>query len=333
VIVLPPERVGPYVRALSAALSALAPGEDHVPLSAALDHLAALDPVYGGLLLEPAEVWQRTGMPAYTWLERARSEAELAHRTTGASEPSEAELVRVHALDAALAARMRDRRALHRLLRTAELLPATRLVGAVRWFGRIDTSRSVPRMEATVGLAYDRLAPDGRWVRVRVELVATGSVEGPLWVDRAGRLHLDERLRHLLTRHFADAPDALRHQLEQVTEARVTRISRSFLGPFWFPGVDLPDGLPTSLASGLLLHASTEVSDPQLRESRNFDPFDRIEPGTGDWPVFRERRFAAAGQAAEAVRAWAELAGIRANVVPIAAGRRPRSFVPDRGRP
>lgn len=323
-ILLPEQRVGPYVRALSAALSALAPGEDHVPLSAALEHLAALDPVHGGLILQPAEVWRRSGMPAYTWLERARSEAELAMRTASGTEPTEAELVRVHALDAALAMRMRDRRELHRHLRTAELIPATRLIGAVRWFGRLDTTRAIPRMEATVGLAYDRMAPDGRWVRVRIELVATGDVEGPLWVDRAGRLHLDERLRHLLTRHFADAPDALRLQLEQVTEARVTRISRSFIGPFWFPGVELPDGVPDSLSHGLLLHASTEVVDPLLRESRNLDPLERHDSLPGDWPVFRERRFAAAGHAGDAVRAWAEAAGFRPNIVPIGVGARPR---------
>src|SRR5262245_27051484 len=95
---LPPERVGPYVRALMAGLTALAPSEDHVPLSAALDHLAALDPTNGGALLAPGEVWPRTGMPTYSWLERARSEAEFAARGTG-PEPSEAELVRVHALD------------------------------------------------------------------------------------------------------------------------------------------------------------------------------------------------------------------------------------------
>lgn len=314
------ERIGPYVRALSAALSALAPGEDHVPLSAGLDHLAALDPAKGGLLLQPAEVWERSGMPSYTWLERARSEAELAARSPALG-PDDEELVRIRQLDPALADRMHARRELHRHLRTAELVPAMRLIGAVRWFGRLDTTRAIPRMEATVGLAYDRMAPDGRWVRIRIELVTSGSVDGPLWVDRAGRLHLDERLRHLLTRHFADVPDALRVQIEQATEARVTRLSRSFLGPFWFPGIDLPEGVPAALGTGLLLHASTEVIDPNLRESLNIDPLERHPSTESDWPVFRERRFAAAGAVVEVVRQWSEAAGVRANVVPIGGNR------------
>jgi hypothetical protein len=120
--------------------------------------------------------------------------------------------------------------------------------------------------------------------------------------------------------------DALRHQLEEVTDARVTRISRSFVGPFWFPGVELPDNVPAALAEGLLLHLSTEVVDPALRESRNLDPLElqREEAIAGGWPVFRERRFAAAGQAGDAVRAWAGAAGIRPNVVPIGVGARPR---------
>ncbi len=99
-MILPGERVGPYVRALRAALEALAPNEDHVSLSAALDHLYALDPVCGGGLLEPAEISALTGMPAYSWLERARSEALLAARGSDASDHSDADIERARSLDA-----------------------------------------------------------------------------------------------------------------------------------------------------------------------------------------------------------------------------------------
>src|SRR5262245_22525955 len=101
---LPAEWIGPYVRALRAALATLAPGEDHVPLSGALDHLAALDPANGGDLLAPAEISSSSGMPLYAWLERARSEAELAAKER--IDPDDAELERVRALDVELAARM-----------------------------------------------------------------------------------------------------------------------------------------------------------------------------------------------------------------------------------
>jgi hypothetical protein len=306
---LPPERIGPYVRALMAGLQALAPSEDHVPLSAALDHLAALDPHHGGALLYPGEIWARTGMPTYAWLERARSEAEFAARSTG-PEPSEAELVRVHALDPDLSIRMRARRDLHRHLKRAELLPSTRLLGAVRW-------HEPP--EARIALAYDRIAPDGRWARVRVELVLVGE-GGPLQVDFAGRLRIDASLRHLMTRHFGTPLEALRTQLEQSTLARVTRLSRSWMGPFWFPGVQLPVHVPPGLGEGLLLHASTEVIDPVLPEHRLFDPLVVDPPEKGGWPTFRERRFAAAGRAERAAQAWSEQLGLKLSIVPLSVG-------------
>lgn len=313
-IELPAERVGPYVRALITALTALAPGEDHVPLSAAVSHLAALDPLNGGLVLQPAEVVRRTGMPAFTWLERARAEASVAARTEG-HDPDDAELQRADTLDRALGQRMRDRRELHRYLRTAELLASTRLGGAVRWVGPA---------EAQVGLAYDRIAPDGRWVRLRIELeLARGRSDALAVVD--GRVQLDDRLRHVLTRHFATALTALRVQLEHLLDVRISRIGRSWLGPFWFPGVDLPAGVPAELGTGLVLHASTEVADRALRESRHLDPLELPSgpaPPAG-WHEYRDRRFAAAGPV-DALRSWAGSLGMRPLVVPLAPPSRAR---------
>lgn len=328
---LGPERTGPYVRALSAALAALAPSEEHVPLSKALDHLAALDPANGGGLLDPAEITPN-GMPGFAWLERARSEAELARGHTR-PEPTDAELARADALDPALARRMRDRRELHRRLRTAELLPATHLAGAVRWIGPIGqptttaTTSTFDRappppgtLESTIGLAYDRLAPDGRWVRLRIELVARGTAGGAMWVDRSGRLQVDDSVRHLFTRHFGSTLGALRVQLEEVIDGTVLRLSRGLIGPFWFPGVAIPRGLPPGIGEGLLLHASTEIIDARMPESRHLDPLVPAEPDPGGWPVFRDRRFAASGRAYDAVRAWGELAGMRLHVAPISTG-------------
>lgn len=299
--------VGTYVRALRAALTALAPGEDYVPLSGALDHLAALDPANGGDLLDPPEISPTSGMPLYAWLERARAEAELAQATT--VDPDDEEIARVTGLDPVLGARLDSRRRLYRHLRQAELLPATRLGGALRWHG--------PN-EVHVVAAFDRLAPDGRWMRLRLELRVPTSRVGPIEVV-AGRVQLHDNLRHLLTRHASTPLTPLRIQIEHATDAQVLRIARSWLGPFWFPGVKLPRNVPDALGSGLLLHASTEVADVNLRTSRHLDPLEdrpETEPPAG-WREYRERRFAAAGAATDAVRSWAEGKGIRPLVVPI----------------
>ena len=263
---LPLERVGSYVRALRAALDALAPNEDHVSLSASLDHLHALDPAVGGSLLLPAEVSDHTGMPTYQWLERARSEAVLAARGTDDADPSDAELERASALDPELGRRMRDRRTLYRHLRLAELLPATRLGGAVRRVG--------PGGWTQIALAYDRMAPDGRWVRVRVELKTPGPPTGALRLDAQGRLVIDEALKHLFTRHFSTPLLALRSQLIDALGAEVLHLSRGWTGPFWFPGVELPPSVPTALGQGLLLHASIEIIATDVHTSKHLDPWE-----------------------------------------------------------
>ncbi len=220
------DRVGPYVRALAASLQALAPNEDHTPLGAALQHLEALDPVMSGTLLLPADVSQRSGMPAFAWMERTLSEAVLARRSSAHNDRSDADLQRARALDPDLGVRMSDRRALHRHLRTADLLPPTRLVGAVRRLGK----------HADIAVAYDRMAPDGRWLRVRFEvrLEASDRRGGPLIVDDRGRLTVHDSLKHLLTRHFATPLLAMRTQLMDAVQAEVVRLSRGWVGPFWF---------------------------------------------------------------------------------------------------
>ena len=317
---LPLERVGPYIRALRASLDALAPNEDHVSLSAALDHLTALDPATSGSLLLPAEVSNRTGMPTYQWLERARSESVLAQRSSDTSDPSDADLQRARALDPDLGARMLDRRTLHRHLRTAELLPATRLGGAVRRVGETGWTQ--------VALAYDRLAPDGRFVRVRVEVRTPGPPTGALRLDPQGRLVIDEALQHLFTRHFATPLLALRSQLTDALSGEVLHLGRGWTGPFWFPGVDLPPEVPDALGQGLLLHGSIEVVAADVRASRHLDPWEpppdeALPEGHGS---FRERRFVASNDAmAQLVEAWSRQRGIRPQVAVLQRSR-PRTL-------
>lgn len=320
--VLAEERVGPYVRALGAALEALAPNDPFVPLAEATAHLHALDPVCSGDLLAPAEITARTGMPAFAWMERARSEAVLARRRTEDDDPGDARIEEVMALDRVLGARMRDRRSLHAHLREAPLLPVTRLRAAVR------------RLEPATDLAvtYDRLAPDGRWVRIccDVRAPAPSRRAGPLHVDDKGQLRIeDDRLQHLLTRHFATTLLALRSQLEQGTGGEVRRLSRGWLGPFWFPGVELPEGVPASLNSGLLLHASLEVVATDVHAPKHLDPLVQVPEGESPpagQHIFRERRLAASAGVEAAARGWAEDCGVRLAVVPVTARRARRTL-------
>lgn len=311
---LPGERVAPYLRALEASLEALAPNDDFVPLSEGVAHLRALSPGLGGDQLAPAEVSGRTGMPGFAWLDRARAEQVLALRTDPRDEASDAELQRAASLDPALGQRLRGRRDLHRHLRSHELLPALRLQGAVRRLEPVD-----------VAIWYDRMAPDGRWLRLRVELRLDGG-RSPLQVHGAGRLHVDDTLQHFFTRHFADRIDALVPQLEEACSGEVRRVARSWIGPFWFPGIALPEGVPEALGSGLLLHASTEVASVDIEGEVHHDPLvhpleERLPPRLG---VFRERRFAATGRVVGPTRAWAEERGCRNVVVSVGGGVRRR---------
>ena len=308
-MILPAERVGPYLRALEASLETLAPNDDHVPLSEAVAHVRALSPGVGGQLLAPAEISVRTGMPSYAWLERAIAEQVLARRTTDRDDPTEADLQRATSLDAALGARMRNRRDLHLHLRRNDLLPALRTTGAVR---RLDPH--------DVALCYDRMAPDGRWVRLRAEVRILQRHSGPMHIDAHGRLHLDGTLQAFLTRHFTNRLDALHGQLAEACEGEVLRLSRSWLGPFWFPGVELPSEVPAELGGGLLLHASTEVISADIDASRHLDPW-LPPPPDEHLPVgqrvFRERRFAATGKVVAVAKRWAESKGFQNVVVPV----------------
>jgi len=304
-------RISPYVRALSGALDALAPNDEYVPLAEAKDHLHALDPAVSGDLLAPYEIEASTGMPAYGWLERARAEAVLARRN--APEPSDAEIERARGLDGALGARMQARRDLHRHLREARLLPSLRLHGAARRLEPVDAA-----------LVYDRLAPDGRWVRVRAELRLAGTTDG-IRVRPQGRLVLDPALQHLFTRHATVALGGLWETLERATGGTLQRLSRGFLGPFWYPGMERDPAVPQALYSGLLLHSSIEVFGTDVDGDRHLDPYqsagaaETVPEGCGR---YRERRFAATAAVEPHVQAWSQDHGMKCVVVPI--GRRRR---------
>jgi len=315
-MVLQPERVGPYIRALYAALDALAPDDSWVPMAEGLNHLHALDPAVSGQLLAPAEVVEHTGMPTYAWLARAAAESELAHRASPALDPSDQRLEQVRGLDPDLAERMRARRDLYLHLRPASLLPTTRIQGAAR------------RLEPTLDLhlRYDRIAPDGRWARIRFEISADkGAIPAGVSLTDEGRLQVDSALKHVLTRHFATPLLALAQQLSDTLGTQVTSLGRAWIGPFWWPGMGLPNDVPQALGQGLVLHASREVVGVDVRHSGHIDPW-RDPPASESLPdghhLFRERRLAVSQNLVAEALGWYTAAGMRGTVLPIGLPRR-----------
>ena len=305
VLALPEARVGPYLRALQAGLTALAPNEDHVPLREAIAHMQALDPALSGTLLAPAEVDTRSGLPGFPWMERALAEQDLALQGSTYADTSDADVADALRLDADMGARVRARRDLHRLLRQHSLLPISRLQVALTRLGQ--TTDFV--------LAFDRMIPSGAWMRVRAELSGRAGWErfGPISRTADGRAVADRGLQHMLSRHIGTPLLALRAQLAEATGAEITRLSRGFVGPFWFPGLPLPAEVPAALRQGLLLHLSVEVASREVRRSGHRDPW--LPPSIGESPpegygIYRERRFAASPNLLAPIRDWAAQKGI-----------------------
>jgi hypothetical protein len=308
-ISLSPPRAGPYVRALSGALHALGPHEGFPPLADARAHLAAMDPSLSGEIVGPAEVVASSGMPAYGWMQRVNAEARVAASSVARSE---AELLRASRLDPALGSRLRDRESLHQHLRSSTILASSRAEAAlVKGGSTID-----------VRLTYDRIAPDGCWVRMRAVVRMRQGGGAPVVLEHHTAELADDRITHLLARHLATPLPLLNAALERQTGSSVVSLERNSIGPFWFPGASLPAGLPADLASGLLLHATSEELGGDVRGVHQRDPLARgVLPPSGI-RLYRERRFAADRLAEPALRRWLALVGVDCPIHPI--GLRPR---------
>ncbi len=286
-----------YLRALGTAVHALAPGDECVPAAAVLHHLEALRPSLSGDVLGPWGADVGTGMPTFDWMQRASAEAALAFDD---DDPSEQMIRRAETLDPALGRRMRDRTRLHGHLRSGPVLPVRDVVAA------LVTRSEVVRFR----VHYDRLLADGRWLRLMVEIeldLPLGSeIKGPLRMDGDTRVVVDDGVRHLLSRHLTSPLGVFVEQVEAGLDVTIPRCSRGIVGPFWFPGVRLPEGVPAELGAGLLLHETLEVADIELRTVGD-DPWAAPEPPGR--PVHRERRFAADIRTGAALRAWGERLG------------------------
>ncbi len=308
-MLLEPQRSGPYLRALAAGLRALAPHGDFVPLAECLTLLEVLHPELSGDLLEPARVETSSGLPGFAWIARARSEQELARQGDDRSDMDDRSIQRAMELEPQLGARLQARRRLHRRLRRDSIVPASRLITAVH--------RLSPTIDIT--LTSDRLAPDGRWVRTRCTAsYYSRHILGPVHLLEGGGAEVDQGVLHLFGRHAHVPLLALREQLAAGLGGRIVRLSRSSVGPFWFPGVPPPETAPAALGQGLCLALSTEVVAEDVHHSRHLDPFmpDETELAPPDAGLFRQRRFAATPAQARAVQDWARALDMDLQVVP-----------------
>ena len=293
---LPDSRTAVYVRALRAAVHALAPDADHVPAIATDTHLHALDPALSGPLLLPAVIDAGTGLPSSGWLDRVRAEREAVQ---GSRTVDDARIERVSRADPELGARLRGRRDLMAWLAARPLLPDLSVDGRVL---RDDEDGLV------VQLTVDRRLEGAGWVRLRADVVDP-RLPGPAiaGIDRSGGVALRPGLAELLARHTISPLPGVYSILTEVAGLQVRRVSRGCIGPFWFPGGPMPEDAPAWAARGLTLHQSLAVMGAEVRQGGHVDPWsppvlgERPPPGFG---VYRARRFAVSPAIADAVRAW-----------------------------
>jgi len=308
----PEKRVSPYLEALKSGLQALAPNQDFVPLRQTLAHLTILDPKVSGPTFLPAEIHQETGMPAFIWLERVLSEQTIALEAPIESDPHDDAIQRAKELESSLGDRMFWRRQARRALRKMTLLPRTRLDVVIKRL----------KGETVVTATFDRMDPMGFWVRIRIDLSAAvgQTVMGPVTIEDRTRLTIDPGFEHLLTRHSQTPFVALKEAIEEVTPvSTITRLARSQIGPFWFPGIALPQDVPKELNRGLLLHSSLQILARDVHQSEQADPL--VPPLTIKVPKgfgwFQQRRFAASSNVQEAVQNWCASKNTPCSMVPI----------------
>lgn len=315
---LPQDRVSGYLRAMGTALDRLGPNEDFVPLKESLAVLHALSPGLSGPLLAPAEL-SSVGMPAFAWLSRLYSEQVLALKTEPSGDTPQVDIDRAMGLDPELGARVMGRRDLHRFLRGQGLLPSRRVFGALK--------RRKPVLE--LRLYFDHVDPAGRWVRVVADLREparsglSGGLSmnsnrvGPASLNREGRVVLEAGVLDLFMRHATVPLDALHAQLT-ASFGELTRLSRSAVGPFWFPNVALPAGIPAELGQGLALHLSTECVSLDIAASSSQDPlFPAVESAPGDMQRYLGRRVACSRSLVSGFEDWSKVLGTRLEILAI----------------
>lgn len=302
---LPSNRVSPYLQALKSGLQSLAPNNDYVPLRECLAHLTVLSPQTSGALYGPAEIHQESGMPAFVWMERPLAEQSVVLETDPSTDPTPQQIKRAIELDETLGRRIQFRHQSHTILRRAALLPRTRLDVVLRRL----------KGETIVTATYDRMEPMGHWVRIRLDLrgAAGQTLLGPVTIVNRTTLVIDPGFEHLFTRYSQTPFWGLKQAIEEVTPVSdIIRLSRSQIGPFWFPGITIPKGVPESLNQGLILHSSLQLLGEEIRQTSHADPLlpvasETVPEGLG-W--FQQRRFAASPNMAAPLKKWCATQGV-----------------------
>ncbi len=272
-----------------------------MPLADQLNHLDALSPSRSGQVVAPAELHDHSGLPALPWLGRVNAEQLVALQGQDGTDTLDDEIRRAMALDKELGERLRDRRALHRFLRVHTVMPGSRVLSAAR--------RLTPTCDIT--LTFDHLGADGLWTRLRVDVSGpAGKRLGPFRAFEDGTAQAEEGVLHLCSRHARTPLLALPAQLTLGLGAKVTRVSRCHVGPFWFPGIARPARAPKGLERGLVLHLSTELLSEDVRESRHLDPLVSREDPPEGMGLYRQRRFAATGGLVRTLRGWGDEQGM-----------------------
>ncbi len=289
--------VGPYLGALRAGLAAHAPSDDFIPLAEARHHLTALAPEVGGPLLHPAEIDDGCGLPHHNWLTRARAEATLAQEQTEDPPAPHPDLGEEFVI------RHRHRMDLYQHLRSGPLLPTSRLTAAQRYAGAVSTYR----------IRFDQLLPGAGWMRIVADISGPRGWDiGLLDVGVDDEVTVDSGLRHVFLRHGTTPLLVLFDSVQNLVMVEIKRLSRTFVGPFWFPGLPLPEHAPDVLRDTLALHLFQEVVAQDVHESFHRDPW--VPPTIGVSPpsgfgLFRERRLAVPTARLDAVHQWAAQRG------------------------
>jgi hypothetical protein len=291
---LSPVLIGPYLSALRAGLAAHAPNDDFVSLAHANRHLLALSPHVSGALLHPGEIDVDAGLPHHNWLTRARAEATLAAEEISQPDAPHPDL------GSEIAAQHQYRMSLRSLLQGGPLLTTSRLRAEQRYAGPISTYR----------IRFDHLLPGAGWMRICADVSGPRGWDiGLLEVEQDDQVTVETGLRHLFLRHGTTPLLVLFDSLQNLVLVKLLRLSRTFIGPFWFPGLPLPDHAPDVLRNTLALHLFQEVVANDVHESYHRDPW--VPPTVGaetpdGYGLFRERRLAVPHGRVLGVNAWAE---------------------------
>jgi len=236
--------------------------------------------------------------------------------------------------DASRQVRPTDPRRVAAIAHTDPVL-AERLTGRIRLLEILGDRPLVPELAVTahvvrrgegrrnaakqVRVVLDRRIPGVGWTRIRLD-VDTSADDVPD-VFGSGSEHsvmVKPGFAELLSRHAISPLGGLLAVLMDVVGLRIHALSRGVIGPFWFPGGPVLNGMPAWADGALVLHSTIEVMGEGVRTMSNHDPLEHARVDRqAEGGRFRGRRMAVSPHRVEAARAWAAARVGVADVVPL----------------